>query len=89
MSEINRLLAFDPDAFKQEARDRVFMHVGRALNEWNRVEELTSVLFHRLLLCGAYAISSAGIIPALGARRPRTTPGEHRASGSGRESRRQ
>jgi|KBSSwiStaDraftv2_1062776.scaffolds.fasta_scaffold58777_3 hypothetical protein len=59
MSEINRLLAFDPDAFKQEARDRVFMHVGRALNEWNRVEELTSVLFHRLLLCGAYAISSA------------------------------
>jgi hypothetical protein len=59
MSEINRLLAFDPELARQDARDRVFMHVGRALNEWNRVEEFTCLLYHRLMLGRAYAISSA------------------------------
>jgi hypothetical protein len=37
----------------------VFTHVGRTLNEWNRVEEYTCFLYHRLMLGRAYAISSA------------------------------
>lgn len=52
----NLLLAYA----EKESRDRLFMRVGRALNQWNLVEEYTCLLFHRLMLGRAYAISAAG-----------------------------
>lgn len=51
----NLLLAYA----EKESRDRLFMRVGRALNQWNLVEEYTCLLFHRLMMGRAYAISAA------------------------------
>jgi hypothetical protein len=53
LEQLNRLLAIG----KQESEDDIFLRTGRALNVWNRVEELTCMLFHKLLLGRAYELS--------------------------------
>ena len=55
LEQFNRLLAFNKEGSEYE----VFLAVGAAINQWNGVEELTCILFHRLMLGRAYALSAS------------------------------